>query len=155
MPFPKQTNASAKACRSLPHCSLRHLCALVYWNRRPETQWAKQIRVNSSSKRLRYSAIFLARLLIAQPHFRLPDKNQINALGQIKTYMESVLCKWILWGYLRVKAEWHLLKPEIYVNVGAWFIAPGFRYLNGRDKSRPYIPVVGQLLRLTQVFILK
>ena len=58
-----------------------------------KTQWAKQIRVNSSSKRLPYSAIFLARLLIAQPHFRLPDKNQINALGQIKTYMESVLCK--------------------------------------------------------------
>ena len=56
------------------------------------TKWAKQVRVNSSSKRSSYSVIFLARLVIIKPYFRLSDKDQISALGQIKTYMGSVLC---------------------------------------------------------------
>jgi hypothetical protein len=56
------------------------------------TQLAKQDKVNSSSKRAPYSVIFLARLLISQAHFRLPEKAITNALRQIKIYMESVLC---------------------------------------------------------------
>lgn len=57
-----------------------------------QTAIAKQVRVNSSSKREPYSVIFLARLLIAQQHFRLPEKNIKYALTKIKAYMESVLC---------------------------------------------------------------
>jgi hypothetical protein len=58
-----------------------------------QTELAKQVRVNSSSKRAPYSAIFLARLLIAQAHFRLPDSAINDALGEVKIYMASVLCK--------------------------------------------------------------
>jgi hypothetical protein len=57
------------------------------------TQLAKQVRVNSSSKRAPYSVIFLARLLIAQPGFRMSLLSIIKALGQIEIYMESVLCE--------------------------------------------------------------
>ena len=58
-----------------------------------QTQLAKQVRVNSSSKRAPYSVIFLARLLIAQAHFRLPEKAITEALSQVKIYMESALCE--------------------------------------------------------------
>ena len=58
-----------------------------------KTAMAKQVRVNSSSKRETYSAIFLARLLLAQKHFRLPEKTIKEALNHIKPYMEQVLCK--------------------------------------------------------------
>jgi len=54
---------------------------------------AKQVRVNSSSKRAPYSVIFLARLLIAHTRFRVPEKTLKEALANIKPYMESVLCK--------------------------------------------------------------
>ena len=57
------------------------------------TALAKQVRVNSSSKREPYSVIFLARLLIAQTHFRLPEKVIKEAPGKIKPYIEWVLCK--------------------------------------------------------------
>jgi len=57
-----------------------------------QTPIAKQVRVNSSSKRESYSVIFLARLLLSQQHFRLPEKNIKDALNIIKPYMESVLC---------------------------------------------------------------
>ncbi|MFB3059135.1 MAG: IS4 family transposase [Gammaproteobacteria bacterium] len=57
------------------------------------TQIAKQVRVNSSSKRTSYSTIFLARLLLTQSHFRLSNKAILNALSHINIYMESVLCK--------------------------------------------------------------
>ena len=57
------------------------------------TAFAKQVRVNSSSKREPYSAIFLARLLIAQEHFRLSEKSINNSLKNIKPYMEWVLCE--------------------------------------------------------------
>ena len=58
-----------------------------------QTAIAKQVRVNSSSKREPYSAIFLARILIAQNHFRLPMKSIEGALQGINPYIESVLCK--------------------------------------------------------------
>lgn len=58
-----------------------------------KTAMAKQVRVNSSSQRESYSAIFLARLLLAQKHFRLPERAVRDALKNIKPYMESVLCK--------------------------------------------------------------
>ncbi len=57
-----------------------------------QTAMAKQVRVNSSSKREPYSVIFLARLLLAQQHFRLPEKNIKDALTNIKSYMALVLC---------------------------------------------------------------
>jgi len=57
------------------------------------TAIAKQVRVNSSSKREPYSAIFLARLLIAQVHFRLSEKSINNSVNTIKPYIELVLCK--------------------------------------------------------------
>lgn len=53
---------------------------------------AKQVRVNSSSKRPSYSVIFLARLLLAQTQFRLPNSAIYAAFLEIKTYMETVLC---------------------------------------------------------------
>ena len=68
-----------------------------------------------------------------------------KAWAQVRFQFISGVC-------FMLRSEWLLLKPEMYMNEGARFIAPGFRYLNGRDESRPYIPVVGQLLRLTQVF---
>jgi len=58
-----------------------------------QTATAKQVRVNSSSKREPYSAIFLARLLIAQNHFRLSIKAIEGALQRINPYIESVLCE--------------------------------------------------------------
>ena len=57
------------------------------------TAKAKQVRVNSSSKREPYSVIFLARLLITQEHFRLPNKAIEESLNNIKPYMESILCR--------------------------------------------------------------
>ena len=57
-----------------------------------KTDWVRQVRVSSSKNRSAYSVIFLARLLISQPHFRLPDRDQVGALDQVKTYMGSVLC---------------------------------------------------------------
>lgn len=57
-----------------------------------ETPMAKQVRVNSSSKRESYSVIFLAKLLIAQACFRITKNAADNALKQIRPYMESVLC---------------------------------------------------------------
>jgi hypothetical protein len=58
-----------------------------------QTATAKQVRVNSSSKQEPYSAIFLARLLIAQKQFRLSMKAIEGSLRSIKPYMESVLCE--------------------------------------------------------------
>jgi hypothetical protein len=58
-----------------------------------QTQTVKQVRVNSSSKRAPYSVIFLARLLIAQSHFRLSNKAILDALNQVSIYMDLVLCK--------------------------------------------------------------
>ena len=57
-----------------------------------QTDIAKQVRVNSSSKRPSYSVIFLARLLLAQTQFRIPNSALYAALLEIKTYMEVVLC---------------------------------------------------------------
>jgi len=57
------------------------------------TRLAKQVKVNSFSKRAPYLVIFLARLLITQPGFRLSSRSIIDALGQIQIYMESVLCE--------------------------------------------------------------
>ncbi len=58
-----------------------------------QTQTVKQVRVNSSSKRAPYSVIFLARLLIVQPDFRLSNKAILGALNQVNIYMDLVLCK--------------------------------------------------------------
>ncbi len=53
-----------------------------------QTSVAKQVRVNSSSKREPYSAIFLAKLLIAQQHSRLTEKAVEDALDNIPVAFE-------------------------------------------------------------------
>jgi hypothetical protein len=53
---------------------------------------ARQVTVNSSCKRPAYSVIFLAKLLIVQKHFRLPEREVNIALKQIEIYMGAVLC---------------------------------------------------------------
>lgn len=58
-----------------------------------QTDIAKQVRVNSSSKRPSYSVIFLARLLLAQTQFQLPNSTIYAAFHEIKIYMETVLCE--------------------------------------------------------------
>lgn len=76
-------------------CLLATLAHFVLWcvgTAGKETAQARQVRVNSSSKRAPYSTIFLARLLIAQKHFRLRDKEIKASLGKIKMHAEAVLC---------------------------------------------------------------
>jgi|SRR5579871_2630226 len=53
---------------------------------------AKQVRVNSSSKRDPYSVIFLARLLLRQPVFRLLPNQIWQSLTTINPYIKSLLC---------------------------------------------------------------
>jgi hypothetical protein len=52
---------------------------------------AKQVRVNSSSKREPYSVIFLAHLLLAQQHFRITIKELTNAITKVADCHESVI----------------------------------------------------------------
>jgi hypothetical protein len=86
---------SMRATRRAVLCLLTTLAHFVLWcvgTAGQQTTQARRLRVNSSSKRTPYSAIFMGRLLIAQTHFRLPDKDIQKALGNIKPYMESILC---------------------------------------------------------------
>jgi len=76
-------------------CLLATLAHFVLWCvgiAGKETNCARQLRVNSSSKRAPYSTIFFGRLLIAQKHFRLPDKEIIASFNKIKVNAEAVLC---------------------------------------------------------------
>lgn len=76
-------------------CLLATLAHFVLWcvgTAGKETDKARQVRVNSSSKRAPYSVIFLARLFIDQKRFRLPDKEIIASLRKIKIQAEAVLC---------------------------------------------------------------
>jgi hypothetical protein len=52
---------------------------------------AKQVRVNSSSKREPYSLIFLARLLLQQPAFRLSPCHIWQSLTTLNPYIKSLL----------------------------------------------------------------
>jgi hypothetical protein len=91
--FSQQRNTEKKRRGVL--CLLATLAHFVLWcigTAGKETVQAKRVRVNSSSKRAPYSTIFLARLLIDQKHFRLPDKDIIAALHKIKVNAEEVLC---------------------------------------------------------------
>lgn len=75
-------------------CLLTTLAHFVLWcvgTAGKDTAQARRVRVNSSSKRAPYSAISLGRLLIAQRHFRLPDKLVQQAIHQVKTNMEVLL----------------------------------------------------------------
>ncbi|MBL4761657.1 MAG: hypothetical protein JKY93_03045 [Gammaproteobacteria bacterium] len=77
-------------------CLLAALAIFVLWCigiAGKATTKAKQVRVNSSSKREPYSVIFLARLLIAEQHFRLPKQAIENVMSSIKPYTESILCE--------------------------------------------------------------
>lgn len=77
-------------------CLLTALAIFVLWcigMAGRATDNAKQLRVNSSSKRDPYSVIFLARMLIRQQHFQLPKVAIHEALGHVQSYMELVLCE--------------------------------------------------------------
>ena len=53
---------------------------------------AKQVRVNSSSKREPYSLIFLARLLLRQPAFRYYQPNLAITHNVQSLYQELIVC---------------------------------------------------------------
>jgi len=53
---------------------------------------AQQVRVNSSSKRNPYSVIFLARLLLQQPTFRIRQEQIWQSLVTVRPYIDSILC---------------------------------------------------------------
>lgn len=53
---------------------------------------AKQVRVNSSSKRPAYSVIFLARLLLQHSTCQITHNQMQQSLMTIKLYMNDVLC---------------------------------------------------------------
>lgn len=75
-------------------CLLATLAHFVLWcigTAGKTTAQAKQVRVNSSSKRAPYSVVFLARLLIAQKRFRLTDNEIEASLKKIKINVESML----------------------------------------------------------------
>ena len=77
-------------------CLLAALAIFVLWcvgTAGRKTEKARQVRVNSSSQREPYSVIFLARLLIAQTHFRLLKSAIDDAANSIKPYMELLLCE--------------------------------------------------------------
>ena len=77
-------------------CLLAALAIFVLWcvgMAGRATDAAKQLRVNSSSKREPYSAIFLARLLVVQKHFQLTKRALDEALNHIQSYMFLVLCE--------------------------------------------------------------
>jgi len=89
----QQRNMDAK--RRAVLCLLATLAHFVLWcvgTAGKKTAQARQVRVNSSSKRAPYSTIFLAKLLIAQKHSRLPDREIKASLDQIKVNAEAVLC---------------------------------------------------------------
>lgn len=56
-----------------------------------QSQQVQSIRVNSASKRLPYSAIFLATLLLKQKRFKPPAKFINDALKEIQAYAISIL----------------------------------------------------------------
>ncbi len=76
-------------------CLLASLTQFILWcigTAGKQSPIAKQVRVNSSSKREPYSVIFLARLLLRQKKFQLLEMEIFSSLKTIKSYMESVLC---------------------------------------------------------------
>lgn len=71
-------------------CLLAALATFVLWcigTAARKTRMAKQVRVNSSSKREPYSTIYLARLLILLTNFHLSDQATIQSLNALKPYM--------------------------------------------------------------------
>ena len=77
-------------------CLIAHCATFVLWCigvAGKQTIFFKRVRVNSSSKQEPYSLIFLARLLLTQAQFRLPEKAIKDALNNIKAYMDYLLCE--------------------------------------------------------------
>ncbi len=75
-------------------CLLAALATFLLWcmgTAARKTSIAKQVRVNSSSKREPYSAIYLARLLIPLTTFHLSDPAIIQSLNELQPYMEGIL----------------------------------------------------------------
>jgi len=76
-------------------CLLTTLAHFVLWcvgTAGKDSAQARQLRVNSSSKRPPYSAIYMGRLLTAQKRKRLPDKQIMEALNTIQFNTDAVLC---------------------------------------------------------------
>jgi len=88
-------NRGMKENRRSILCLLAALATFLLWcigTAGRKTEIAKHVRVNSSSKSEPYSAIFLARLLISLRQFSLSEEEIIDAVKEIKPYMETVLC---------------------------------------------------------------
>ena len=76
-------------------CLLTTLAQFVLWcigTAGQNTKYARQLRVNSSSKRPAYSSIFMGRLLATKKHFRLPDKELLRALNSIQLNADAKSC---------------------------------------------------------------
>ncbi len=74
-------------------CLLASLAKLVLWcigTAGQNTEHARRMRVNSSSKKPAYSSIFMGRLLATQKQFRLPDKELLDVLNKIQSNAEAV-----------------------------------------------------------------
>jgi hypothetical protein len=89
-----QNRRMNRARRSV-RCMIAACTIFVLWCKGPavkQTDIAQQVRINLLGKRPSYSAVFLAKLLMTQAHFRLPGRALNDALNEIKTYMGIVLC---------------------------------------------------------------
>lgn len=78
-------------------CLLATLATFVLWCigvAGKKNPLVRRVSVNSSSQREPYSAIFLARLLIAQPGFGVSKSEFKSSLRQIKIYSKEVLNSW-------------------------------------------------------------
>ena len=87
-------NRRMKENRRAMLCLLAALALFLLWcigMAGRKTNMAKQVRVNSSSKREPYSVIYLARLLIPLRKFRVSETTIKESLKEIKPYMEAVL----------------------------------------------------------------
>lgn len=75
-------------------CLLACLASFMLWcigHAAQNTCLAKQVRVNSSSRRKVYSDVFLARILLQQKRFRVRLKQLEAALDQIQSYCEHAI----------------------------------------------------------------
>ena len=85
-------NESMNADRRAVLCMLAALAIFLLWcigTALKDSQEARHLRANSSSKREFYSVVFMARLMCQQQEVRLPEKSFNEALNTINP---SVLC---------------------------------------------------------------
>lgn len=78
-------------------CLLAALATFVLWCigiAGKTSPLVRRLRVNSSSQREPYSVIFMAKLLIAQPGFRVSESEFKSSIRQIEIYLRDVLGSW-------------------------------------------------------------